>query len=240
MCVFELTASPLNNCLISRLACVVVNWLTMSRAVWLRVFLTPALMPLWDEAEGKKNICVLFIWPDRSQWDDIWHVSTEACSWRWTHANMRRNPQPTKPQQCLPATDLTNTPISTCFKDVLQTDSVVIIFPTSGGFHSQTYIQQQTHYLCLPAEGSLMQSCATLRLPVNIYAGLNQQPATQHYNDVDLFVFIHKIVAPKQQKQQQKKCGCFKKKTTNISAGITETIIWFIILKYCLHFAFFI
>lgn len=45
--------SPLSSCLISRLACVVVNWLTMSRAVWLRVFLTPALMPLWMEVEGK-------------------------------------------------------------------------------------------------------------------------------------------------------------------------------------------
>lgn len=38
---------PLSSCLISRLACVVVNWFTMSRAVWLRVFLTPALIPLW-------------------------------------------------------------------------------------------------------------------------------------------------------------------------------------------------
>lgn len=38
---------PLSSCLISRLAWVVVNWFTMSRAVWLRVFLTPALIPLW-------------------------------------------------------------------------------------------------------------------------------------------------------------------------------------------------
>lgn len=49
------TLSPLSSCLISRLACVVVNWLTMSRAVWLRVFLTPALMPLWVEVEKMCN-----------------------------------------------------------------------------------------------------------------------------------------------------------------------------------------
>lgn len=48
--------SPLSSCLISRLACVVVNWLTMSRAVWLRVFLTPALMPLWMDAETEKKM----------------------------------------------------------------------------------------------------------------------------------------------------------------------------------------
>lgn len=42
-----LFSPPLSSCLISRLACVVVNWFTMSRAVWLRVFLTPALIPLW-------------------------------------------------------------------------------------------------------------------------------------------------------------------------------------------------
>lgn len=49
MCEFK--TSPLSNCLISLLACVVVNWLTMSKAVWLRVFLTPALMPLYNETE---------------------------------------------------------------------------------------------------------------------------------------------------------------------------------------------
>ena len=54
-CVFVLVSSPLSSCLISRLACVVVNWFTMSRAVWLRVFLTPALMPLCKEEESKKK-----------------------------------------------------------------------------------------------------------------------------------------------------------------------------------------
>lgn len=44
---FAFESSPLRSCLISRLACVVVNWFTMSSAVWLKVFLTPALIPLW-------------------------------------------------------------------------------------------------------------------------------------------------------------------------------------------------
>lgn len=33
LCVFVQMSSPLSSCLISRLACVVVNWLTMSSAV---------------------------------------------------------------------------------------------------------------------------------------------------------------------------------------------------------------
>lgn len=45
------------------------------------------------------------------------------------------------------------------------------------GFHqTSTYVQQESHCLGFPTEGSFVQGSAGLGLPVDVDAGLDQQP----------------------------------------------------------------